>query len=146
MGEEGGCLNLGLLVSRCNLRCHCATFGVKLRPLVSLWDWRGPLRIGWPLWTNVDNGGQGGVGLKRGGGSSGYPRLHFVTSGYLWLPVVTFAVKLEPSVGFEGGVSTWDFQCQCGTFGVRLGSSVVVEFDRWCVCLLSGWMFLTRFL
>jgi len=28
-----------------------------------------------------------------------------VTSGYLWLPVVTFAVKLESSVGEGGCVS-----------------------------------------
>ena len=85
------------------------TFGVRLRPLVSLWDRRGLLRIGWPLWANVDNRGQGGVGVEGG--------------WILWLPAVTFGYQWSPLV------ASGYLCCQVGTFGCMLGSSVVVEFN-----------------
>jgi len=97
----------------------------------------------------VDRFGFNWVGVERGGGSLGYPRLPLVTSGYLLLPVVTFAVKLESSVG-EGGVlqlgtfwvkgsplgSLWDFWCQVGTFG----KLYLIGWVKRGVSLLGGWM------
>ena len=43
-------------------------------------------------------------------------------------------------------VTSGHLRCQFGTFGDKLGSSVVVEFDRWCVCLLGGLDVLTCFI